>query len=131
MNKIDKTDSSHALKALKTQLRDAELEADASKQELEMSQQRVATAKAKVTKLHEKIKALVESEKDIVVTEHALLRYIERAYGIDLGEIKKEMLQPETVKFINEFKTGKIPAGADSEIRLIVKDRVVITVEPK
>lgn len=125
---LPNTDSSHALKHLKTVLKDQEMLAEAALIEKNRAHQAWVTAKAKVTASHEKIKQLIEDEKDIVVTEHALLRYIERAYGIDLGEIKERMLPPATISLINQFRSGKIPSD---DVRLVVKDRVVITVEPK
>ena len=78
--------------------------------------------------LQEQITALEANSKEPIVSEHALLRYIERVYGIDLDELRGKILNPQTKEWIEQFGSGKIPSDG---CRLIVKNRVVVTVEPQ
>jgi chromosome segregation ATPase len=120
--------TSSELKALKTRLTEAEVDLsiklEASRdanREAERARTKVATVKAQLTALESAAKA-----KDVIVTEHAILRYIERVYGIDLEEIRERMLAGGVRETIENFGSGKIPCEGG---RLIVKDRVVMTVE--
>jgi len=68
------------------------------------------------------------SVKEIVVTEHALLRYFERVKGYNLEDIKKEIVDDKTktlVEFLNGTK-GKVPWRDNS---LVVKDNTIVTIE--
>jgi hypothetical protein len=65
---------------------------------------------------------------DPTVTDHAMIRYIERVMGIDMEALKARILTPETRAFIDQFGSGKFPVAPG--YRLVVKNRVVITVEP-
>lgn len=58
------------------------------------------------------------------VTEHALLRYLERVRGIDLDSVKKEMLTPERLAMIKVAPNCEINIGG---IKFIVRDSAVIT----
>jgi len=62
---------------------------------------------------------------DPVVTEHALLRYIERVMGIDLAEVTKRILSEQNKKAIKFAGNCKIKSEG---IELIVKNKQVISV---
>ena len=66
-----------------------------------------------------------------VVTEHAILRYLERVKGIDIIAIEREILNPKTIETINTHGIGpsKIPLSTVRGCRLVVDDKTVITVE--
>ncbi|MGD6739693.1 hypothetical protein ACN08N_23755 [Photobacterium leiognathi subsp. mandapamensis] len=66
-----------------------------------------------------------------VVTEHAMLRYLERVKGIDIAAIEREILNPKAVEIINTHGIGpsKIPLSTVLGCRLVVEDKTVITVE--
>ena len=118
--------NAHDLKALKTRLDKAEADFKAASADLQVAQSTKDKAKSLRDKLAEQIKAFEANHKEPVVTEHALLRYFERVYKVDLEEIKNEILSDDVKAFINKFQSGKIPAKG---CRLIVKDRVVVTIE--
>jgi hypothetical protein len=81
-----------------------------------------------LTGVDDEIKALKQQAKDPVVTEHAMLRYIERVLGIDLEELKAKILTPEVRGQMDLFGNGTFPGD---DCRVVVKDRTVITVKPK
>lgn len=77
-------------------------------------------------KLKKVEKALVDlATKDVVVTEHAILRYIQHVYGIDLEEIKEEILGDGRKAAIEFTKNGKFKI---KDRTLVVKDSVVVTI---
>lgn len=64
--------------------------------------------------------------KNIVISEHAMLRYLEKKYKIDLKGIEDELLDEKTMNLISELGNGKYPS-VDS--LLIVKNNTVVTIE--
>lgn len=63
--------------------------------------------------------------KDPVVSEHALLRYIEREMGFDLDVIKDAILTNERKVMIKAMGNGKYPIG---KCKAVVKDMVIISI---
>ena len=66
-----------------------------------------------------------------VVTEHAILRYLERVKDIDIKSIEQEMLNEMTIPDLNKFGIGaaKIPIANQKGYRFVVKDKTIITIE--
>lgn len=117
----------HDLKGLKTRLTMAQADLDAAQEQVKDAQRKEAAARRLRDSLKDQITNIETANKEPVVTEHALLRYLERVYGIDLEETKRTMLDDGVADLIKQFKSGKIPSNG---CRLIVKDCVVVTVEP-
>lgn len=61
------------------------------------------------------------------VSDHALLRFIERVMGIDVDAIRDRILSDNIVSAI---KAGATAVTVDS-VRMVVKDNVVVTVIEK
>lgn len=66
----------------------------------------------------------LQSLAEPVVSEHALLRYIERRLGLNLNDVRAEILHGRTEQ-IRKFKTCKIKTDG---MTLVVKNQVVVTV---
>ena len=66
------------------------------------------------------------AEMSPVVSEHALLRYVERVLGIKLKDMEKDILSKENLDIINQLGSGKIPFKKD--LVLVVKNKTVITI---
>lgn len=66
----------------------------------------------------------LQSQGEPVVSEHALLRYIERRLGLNLNDVRAEILHGRTEQ-IRKFKTCKIKTDG---MTLVVKNQVVVTV---
>lgn len=60
-----------------------------------------------------------------VVSEHALLRYIERVMGLDLDAIRQQILNDKNRAAIAFAGNCRIKSGG---VELIVKDRTVVSV---
>lgn len=120
--------ASHDLKGLQSRLQTAVSEEEQAAAEVKDAQRRVSSARNLQNNLRQQIANLEAKSREPIVTEHALLRYIERVYKIDLNEIRDEILTDSVKGFIEQFGSGKIPT---EHCRLVVKDRTVITVETK
>ena len=67
----------------------------------------------------------------IKVTDHALIRYLERVGDYDIEEIRRQMVTPEleqTVKLVGN--TGKFPVGDGRNMYVLLSGRVV-SIVPK
>ncbi|MCG7588281.1 hypothetical protein [Photobacterium sp. OFAV2-7] len=66
-----------------------------------------------------------------VVSEHAMLRYLERIKGLDLEALENEILNEPTRELINSYGVGhaKLPHRGIPGCRLIVNDKTIVTVE--
>lgn len=78
-----------------------------------------------IAKLEQDIKA--DSLGEPIVTEHAILRWLERHHGLNIENVRQEILGEGTAAKIKFVNTGKI---VKDNLSLIVKDRTVITVAP-
>lgn len=112
------------LKFLQVRLRHARLDMANRLSEMKDAQTRYSEAQKAVGLLEKQIESLTQRE--VVVSEHALLRYCERVYGCDLESIKAEILTPQVVNCINTLGNGKFPTG--NGLKAVVKDRVVVSV---
>lgn len=67
------------------------------------------------------------SVKEIIVSEHAILRYIERVMGMDIERIKQEITENESfaMSSASGLSSFKIKTKGNT---IVVKDRVVVTV---
>lgn len=61
----------------------------------------------------------------VVVTDHAIVRYMERVKHLDVQEIKDLIVPEEARKVLEKIPTGSFPVGTHI---ITVKNRVVTTV---
>lgn len=62
------------------------------------------------------------------VTDHALFRYIQRVYDIDMPKISEEVVTPMALDLLDKmgWADGKYPTGKGYS--LVVKDGVIVTI---
>lgn len=60
------------------------------------------------------------------ISEHALLRYIERVMGFDLDALRRQIMTDSVTSIIQSLPNGRIPAEG---CRLVVQNGTVVTVE--
>lgn len=78
-----------------------------------------------IRKLRQSISEL-EKGANIRISEHAILRYLERVKGIDLSVIQKEMINESVVGIVNTLGgTGKFP---NKNFKLVMDNYTVVTV---
>jgi len=60
------------------------------------------------------------------VTDHAMIRYLEREYGITPETIQNEILDKNDVKTINRIINGKFVLNCG--LRAILQNKMVVTI---
>lgn len=115
----------HTLKGLQSFLARAESEMEVLKSELNA---KILELKQKEKHI-KKIKADIDSLKtnsETIVSEHAILRYLERIHGMDLANIQNLILSDEIKKQIAVLGgNGTFPANG---FRVVVKNNTIVTV---
>lgn len=114
------------LKSLQTHK--SKLESKLTKQKFERTEisQQVSKTEQQIKFIEYKISAF--KEKELRVSEHAILRYLERKEGIDIKEIKEKILSPWVRTCHEQLGSGKFPLK-DNDLKAIIKDNVVVTIE--
>ena len=82
---------------------------------LEFKRKKLESVKAKIA----------NAQESVIISEHAVIRYIERVLGIDIKEIEKKIVDEETEKIIKEMKPSRIYRG---DFSILIKDNIVTTV---
>lgn len=59
-----------------------------------------------------------------LITEHALVRYMERVLGLDLTPIRAEILNPRNTQLITSLRTCRIPVGNGCDL-VCIDGRIV------
>lgn len=113
------------LKKLNTLQVKLQSEIEAIKIEREILNNKLQSAERSLGKIREEIKKLKEGNK-IIVSEHAMLRYIERVLGIDLKEIERRILTDEVKEQYKIVGNGRFPIN--DEFRALIRDNVVVTI---
>jgi len=113
------------LKKLNTLQVKLQSEIEAIKIEREILNNKLQSAERNLGKIREEIKKLKEGNK-IIVSEHAMLRYIERVLGIDLKEIERRILTDEVKEQYKIVGNGRFPIN--DEFRALIRDNVVVTI---
>ncbi len=130
-------DSSAMLKSLNTQIESTKKEILATtearvtlKSQDDFLVQKLRAFESSIAAARSEIEKLKKSEKKrdkLLVSEHCLLRYLERVKGLDIDGLKEEILVHEVTSSYNSFGDGKYPHPSGG--RVIVKDGMVITFE--
>lgn len=116
----------HKLKRLRSQLAIAMGEREALKIKVS-NVQREYNTKANEVKTIEREIAAAEKPEVLRVSEHALLRYLERVKGINIAELEKEILSESVVKLVEQLGgSGTYPNEGFS---VVIKNFNVVTVE--
>lgn len=83
--------------------------------------------------LYEKKKRLKKIKNELnninispTVSEHAILRYLERKHGINIEEIRDNILTGTLTAQINNLHSGKFPI--DNGFTAIVRDKCVVSI---
>jgi hypothetical protein len=124
---------SQELKTLKTQKRLREESICDIKKKIKDLESLISTDRAMLKKLDKDINKLTASkiDKPPVVTEHAMLRYVERLYNVDLKTIETAILTDVLLEGYSSMgrANGKYPVCEG--LIAVVKDNTVVTVEDK
>lgn len=117
--------SAHETKRLTTQKEKLKAEISSMKQQVSALSRTMSGHQKSIEEIDRQLEKLVT--KEIVVTEHALLRYLQRGFEVNLEELKDKILSPTMIAQIDALGNGKYPI--DGGLRAVVKDRAIVTVE--
>lgn len=113
----------HEVKNLQVQITKAKADEKAAHDEVKQLEQVFQKRKAIRTSPEAKLSlAMVEPS----VSEHALLRYIERVYGIDLKQVENQILTEPNKRAIKTIINGKLPLGCG--FKAIIKNMNVVSI---
>ncbi len=121
---IDITKQLNKLKLTETSLTDEVNNLLEQKKELDRL---YADKKKELERVKDEIKKLSDSlPKSVTISDHAMLRYLERVKNVNLQEIEKEILTDSIIQSITQLNTCRLITKAG--YKLVVKNRNVITV---
>lgn len=115
----------HTIKSAKREMEDLNLQYQNEEQKLNEIKTRMNTIQNKQIALQ---KVLDKLTAKLTVSEHAIIRYIERVIGISRDEITSKILTPEVEAMYKKLGAGKYPI-ADGKARAVIKNNTVVTVE--
>lgn len=113
------------LKKLQSLLIKQKSEIDLIRRERQLINERLSVAERNLRNTEEELKKLKTGNK-IIVSEHAVLRYLERTMELDLKAVENEILTEETVKQYRTLGNGKYPVS--NGCKAVIKDNVVLTI---
>lgn len=114
------------LKELKSRLAVHKAEREGILEELRL-RQRELSAKDKTIKHFQEEIARLNGSSGIKVSEHAILRYLERAEGLNIEDIEKKILTEDLVSLTEKLgSTGTYPIG---EVQAVLKNNTVVTIK--
>ena len=70
----------------------------------------------------------VAQEPSITITDHAIVRFIERRYEIDIDAIRRAILPGHVRAQVEQLGNGRFPI--DGELCIVVDQGRVVTVRP-
>ncbi len=120
------TINQHELKGLQVQLKQAEALVSNSELETKACQKREADARAQVKNLKARILQIEQNTQEPIVSEHAMLRYLQRVKGVDLDALMKEIMDDKAAEHIKFARNGKLKRSNHS---LIFRNNTIVTVE--
>ena len=113
------------VKQLHSQLSELESEIESSKLEISNMQKELSLKVRNKESIEQKINDLKIDNKDIKLSEHALVRYFERVKGYNIEEIENEIITDELKKLVETLGlNGTYPFG---EYKLKVRNGIIVT----
>lgn len=91
------------IKSIQVLISKATLEIDNIKAQQKVLQSSMDKQLSQLKKYQEELLALQMDSMEIIVSEHAVLRYLERVYKLDITKLYKEIIPPKVEKQIKEY----------------------------
>ena len=119
--------TSNELKNLTTQIKEIDTELTTLVERQSECSRRINDLRNRRIGLQKRIDDIKTGD-DIVVSEHAYLRYIERVLGMNLGDLANEIVPDTAKQLIKTFKSGRVDCTSHT---LIVEKGVVVSIVTK
>ncbi len=113
-------------KRLTVLLEKLEGEMEALKMQKNSISQEIQAKNTQVMKVRSELKKLNKASDNIIISEHAILRYLERVKKIDIELLSGEILTPKVIEAYDKLGDGKYPIN--NQYKVVIKDNVVLTV---
>ena len=113
------------LKKLQSLLVKQKSEIELIRRERQLIDERLSITERNLRKTEDELKKMKTGNK-IIVSEHAVLRYLQRIMELDLKAVENEILTDETLKQYRTLGNGKYPIS--NGCKAVIKDNVVITI---
>jgi hypothetical protein len=97
-----------------------------ARQEKDDAGKNVRELNKRIGEIDKEIKAMTTTP---MVSEHAVLRYLEHVLGMDIDIIRLEILSPDVLDRIKNIGDGRYPVSNNRGIA-IVKNNVVVSIVP-
>lgn len=124
---MSKIETDREIKGLSSQLSIKKADLSTAMVAAHQANNLVESFKRDVKALEKSIEALKAKDDNsaIIVTEHALIRYLERIYKIDIDGVKKEMIggSEQAIRFAGDGEIKK------PSFTLVVKNKTIVTVK--
>lgn len=117
------------IKSLQTQLAKLKVKRESAIGEQRSICKTIDDFQKEIVSIEGKIASLQKKTKQLIISEHAILRYLERVKGIDLEQIRSEMILPKMKVAMEQFKDGTF--SGPNNCKLVVKDNTVVTILTK
>lgn len=118
--------NTHDLKAMQVQLAKLEAEHRILSDEVKEKQKQFSHLKSRIDELKNRISSAQDKNSMPIISEHAMLRLLERVYGFDLDELKKKVLTDSVVSIIKFGKSGEVPLPVGG--RAVYKNNVIVSI---
>lgn len=122
--------NTHTLKRFQSQLKKLESELESVQLEMKVKQKEFELKRKTINDLKIKIEQM-KVDSDVIISEHALLRYFERVLGYNLDDIKAQLISPKTYNLIKTLgNNGEYPNEdlSGNKFKIILKNNVITTI---
>jgi predicted nuclease with TOPRIM domain len=119
-------DSHAKIKELESRLVREKQALSSLKSERSSLERDIASRQNRIRRLTDDLERVKKTSDKVVVSEHAILRYLERVEGLDIEDVKRKMVSNSAEKQIKNLGSGIFPVGASHKLR--VRKGYVVTV---
>ncbi len=119
-------EQNETLRSLKVQVEKFHIELQTAQAELNIAEAKRNKLKARIQKIEAEIARLGSFHKIPLVSEHALVRYLERVHNIDMDRVREELLSPALLAAIQSLGNGEFPM---KDFIAVVRQNTVVTIK--
>ena len=123
---MQQINSTQEIKSINTQIKQLESNLNALNEDVKTKQKAASAMSNRVAALKEKLLHIQTHTSRPIISEHALLRYLERVKGVDMEELKNEILDNNTV---SQIKFAGSCSIKKENYTLVVKNNTILTIK--
>lgn len=120
------------LKQLQTQLTKIKSENEILNEEIKFRQRQFELNRKTISEIEQKIKEFGSKNENIVISEHAIIRYFERVLGFDINKISSNLISQKTQEYIQKLGiNGEYPTEDENgnKFKIVLKNNVIVTIK--